>query len=465
MRPSTLLISLLALGTACSARQRVGLVDVDAGTPKNEDARVDVSEPDAAADGLNADSPLELDATLNPSDAATDAPDASSMEDDAGSLCEADLLNDLENCGRCGNVCTTPYCIGGICRSTNTTVSRVRINSYHSCFTSADGLVYCWGMNSAGQLGVPSAGNRNTPTLASMLSGIIADTGAGANSTCVLREDGDVSCFGDNGFGQLGVAATGGPTPYVVPGLWETIALAVGDFHVCALRDDHTLRCWGFEGANGRTTSSYVPAEITGLSDVESAASGWMHSCAVYSGGEVACWGRNSESQLGDGTSTFSATPVQVVGISNAIQVSAGNSHSCALDATNTAWCWGQNNHGQLGDGTTTNHATPVQVLLENITRIEAAGSHTCALSLGQVYCWGWGDFGQIGDGNYLDRHLPTAATGMNGVVDLSSHGLHNCALKDDGTLWCWGENNFGELGPGVATSSSTSLPVEVPLP
>ena len=77
------------------------------------------------------------------------------------------------------------------------------------------------------------------------------------------------------------------------------------------------------------------------------------HGCAVMQDGTVRCWGFNLYGQLGNGTIVNSSTPVQVSGISNARAVDAGFHHTVALLEDGAVWTWGRNDFGQLGNGST----------------------------------------------------------------------------------------------------------------
>ena len=64
--------------------------------------------------------------------------------------------------------------------------------------------VSCWGNNGSGQLGDGTTTNRNTPTQTSSLGTdrtAVAIT-AGRFHTCAILDDGSVSCWGYNSYGQ-----------------------------------------------------------------------------------------------------------------------------------------------------------------------------------------------------------------------------------------------------------------------
>src|SRR6266513_1602291 len=78
----------------------------------------------------------------------------------------------------------------------------------------------------------------------------------GGYHTCARLHTGLVKCWGDNFFGQLGLADTnsrgdganemGDQLPAVALGSGRTaVQLAVGDAYTCALLDNSEIKCWG----------------------------------------------------------------------------------------------------------------------------------------------------------------------------------------------------------------------------
>ena len=80
---------------------------------------------------------------------------------------------------------------------------------------------------------------------------------AGIRHTCAILADHTLRCWGKGLAGRLGygsdatiLSAAAAPPVNLGPGRYA-LAIAAGDFHTCAILDDHTVKCWGF-GANGR---------------------------------------------------------------------------------------------------------------------------------------------------------------------------------------------------------------------
>ncbi|MFT3693183.1 MAG: hypothetical protein QM831_08580 [Kofleriaceae bacterium] len=192
-------------------------------------------------------------------------------------------------------------------------------------------------------------------------------------------------------------------------------------------------------------------------------ASGDQHVCAVRSDGAVWCWGRNESGELGDNTTDDSSTPVQVMLASPATAVVAGDAFTCAITSDTAVWCWGDNSYGQLGDGTTTSGKQPVMVKnLTGVTQIIAGSAHTCAIANGGVSCWGANGYGQLGDGTNNDSKFPVAVGGLTGVGAIAAGGNTSCAIAN-GKLSCWGDGENGQLANGANDDHNTPVAITTP--
>jgi len=290
-----------------------------------------------------------------------------------------------------------------------------------------------------------------------------------------VNQDGTVSCWGANPFGQIGNGTTGAAfSPALVSGVINAVAVAAGGAHSCAVLVDGTARCWGANssgqlGDNGVSGGhSLTPVVVSGLANAVAIVAGESHSCALLADGSVRCWGANGAGELGNGTTTNRLTPGPVTGITAAAAVVGGQGHSCVILVDGTARCWGSNSDGQLGDGTTSRRLTPVRVEdgsvegLKDIVAMSGGGSHSCALLVDSTMrCWGDNEFGQLGTGT-TSRSLtpvsPVTSTGtLTNVVGISASFFHTCALLADGSGRCWGRNASGRLGNGDVADQLTA--------
>jgi alpha-tubulin suppressor-like RCC1 family protein len=69
------------------------------------------------------------------------------------------------------------------------------------------------------------------------------------------------------------------------------------------------VACWGQPAGATPLDDVLVPQRVPGLADIVALAGGWYHVCALRSDGTVLCWGDNGSNQLGDGTTEARDTP------------------------------------------------------------------------------------------------------------------------------------------------------------
>lgn len=253
----------------------------------------------------------------------------------------------------------------------------VAVGDRHACVTTDSGEVDCWGRNFHGQLGDGTTEDSEAPTRASgaLIGRTATSAAAGGFHSCALTTDGDIWCWGRNTAGQLGDGTTtNSSTPVQVSRPAPDVAftsVTAGFQHTCATASDGKAYCWGRNDhgqlGDGATLSASTPVAVAWPADapaLTSVSAGKWHTCGVAGDGRAWCWGRNDAGQLGNGTTDDSSLPVQVGGQVAAeplVSVSAGTRHTCAAGQNSLAYCWGANGAGQLGDGTTTSSTTPVR--------------------------------------------------------------------------------------------------------
>jgi alpha-tubulin suppressor-like RCC1 family protein len=198
----------------------------------------------------------------------------------------------------------------------------------HSCAVLVDRSLWCWGSADWGQLGTEGDWGvgctvhcKLGPVQVPGLGSDVDDVAAGSGTTCAIRKDGSLWCWGANDVGQLGAV---GPakvfSPTLVAGMdSDVMRVAAGDGVVCALKRDRALWCWGqnFGGqlGNASTSSSDIPLEVSGFAaTVASVSIGWNQTCARTTDGGAWCWGTGSWGELGNGTFGAAFAPQPVLG-------------------------------------------------------------------------------------------------------------------------------------------------------
>ncbi len=332
---------------------------------------------------------------------------------------------------------------------------------------------------------------------------------AGDRTTCAVLSNGNLKCFGDNQYGQLGQGTQGPfdrvgdepgemaalPPVDLGPGRTAT-AVSAGAYaglfssapH-CAILDNGTVKCWGSGtfGQLGQDSSDTIgdqPGEVAFLPPVNlgpgrtatAVSAGQGHTCALLDNGTVKCWGfgptlgQGTSSDLGDEPGEMAALSAIDLGTGRtATAISAGSLHTCALLDNGTAKCWGSNGSGQLGRDTINDTIGDAPGEMgDNLpainlgagrtaTAISAGKHHTCAiLDNGSVKCWGSNLSGQLGQDSTADLGDQLGEMAALQPIDLgagrtataiSTGAAQTCAILDNGTVKCWGSGSAGALG------------------
>ena len=394
-------------------------------------------------------------------------------------------------------------------------VVQIAAGGDQTCALIADGTVRCWGQNTFGEIGVGAlvdggfdASAILSPTQVPGVTGateiITTDWGRSGGGkaglgfsafSCARIGATDVTCWGDDTFGQLGRgdASTGtfpNPTPKNV-GITGATQISADGRDICALVAGGALTCWGFDrvgelGLAFATTNESNPTPASFALDAGAAtqiALGRYHSCALLASGQVQCWGENGESELGGADAgPEGKVPQLVPGVFNVVELKSSGYTTCGRTSAGAVVCWGRSNMGQLGRdaGVGVDSDGPGFVDLpagRTAMHIGVATSHACAiLDDDSVWCWGrnfstgngnpgfgapGGQIGPSPEGGCTSS--PQKINGLAGkVLQIVGGYAHTCALIQGGSVQCWGSNHAGELGTGTADELAHPTPTTV---
>jgi alpha-tubulin suppressor-like RCC1 family protein/signal transduction histidine kinase len=377
-------------------------------------------------------------------------------------------------------------------------ISHVSAGNSHTCGIY-EGISYCWGNNTYGQIGDSTINASTSPVQVVMdgaLSGkILQSVSVGTSFSCALATDGTVACWGRNDAGQLGNGTlVNSRVPVAIKSSGalagkSIISLTAGGSNACVVASDNRAYCWG-ENASGQLgnntttqSSEAVPVTVTGAisgKTIVSVSTSSSFSCAVSSEGIAYCWGSNSLGQLGNndmGVNSLVPVQVDMTGViagKSISTLSIGSNFACVTTNDTRAACWGRNLYGQLGNGNKMDAPAPVLVnntgALENekIRSINAGSSMSCAVTISfKATCWGLNTNGQLGDGTTSNSIVPvnvSTESVLSGkkITSVSSKGAYTCATSYDGRSYCWGTNSNGQFGNGTTTSTLTAGPTNI---
>jgi alpha-tubulin suppressor-like RCC1 family protein len=354
--------------------------------------------------------------------------------------------------GQLGNS-APPSCLSLQCSATPVPVAPVNVSfslQFQSisagfsftCGVDAGSVAWCWGDDTFGSLGSTSG-----PFPPSRVGGApfasahkFQSVSAGFQHACGVTTDNLMFCWGDNTHGQLGIGGTnpaGPPSQVNLPGkLWSKVSAGV--FHTCAITTDSQMYCWGSD-ENGELaidftatkTDTCVPGDATSfcvrvptnpVPPLNGASGSWDRVSAGggftcgrdANGGKTFCWGKNDGGQLGSGS--ISSTPLGFSAVNfNPVlaRLASAVSYTCAIpfivNGPADAVCWGSAPFlGVPWPSNNTNSANPL--LIPGIVFFDTAPGydHMCALDRdGAVWCWGFGTDGQLGNGSFTDSRVP----------------------------------------------------------
>ena len=261
---------------------------------------------------------------------------------------------------------------------------------------------------------------------------------AGDNHTCVIGGCGTISCWGDDGAGQISdVPRKGGFVQLTASGDY-TCAL-VGDLdgtngHVPG---EHRAHCWGGPGHAPPSDRTY-----------RRLMAGADFGCGITDGrngqsaGQVECWG-NAPANLPSGGGNT--------------RPGAGDAHGCvARSQGSEIECFGDDAYGQSSPP-----AQPWEIGTGTTAQLIRGGArHTCVIASGYLGCFGDDyDLQSSGHDAHPTQPGPWATEIVEGLwqfpgaawrdVDAGEH--HTCAIDESGSgrpVYCWGSDPYGEASP-----------------
>eukprot|EP00301_Raphidiophrys_heterophryoidea_P022040 c6292_g1_i1.p1 GENE.c6292_g1_i1~~c6292_g1_i1.p1 ORF type:complete len:436 (-),score=95.26 c6292_g1_i1:316-1623(-) len=279
----------------------------------------------------------------------------------------------------------------------NTRIVYVCAGFAHTLAVTDAGVAYGWGSNDKGQLGLEGFTATYTPTVITGLMGKkVVRVSCGYDTSVAVTDRGLVYTFGDNSMGQLGL---GHKRP--MTGVSQVVALAdtvivqaeAGWAHVLALDEQGVAYGWG-DNSLGQLGLGFKDSPVLEVSPIERLrdkgvyflATGYFHSFVLTDSGMVYGFGSNDHGQLGVYDKFDRDIPVAVplLSMRNVTHISAGATHSIVATGNNRVYTFGANTEGQLGTANFESKLRPVAVEMEQKRIYEVLAGYQFSLILAE---------------------------------------------------------------------------------
>ncbi|KAJ2953823.1 hypothetical protein O0L34_g1451 [Tuta absoluta] len=256
-----------------------------------------------------------------------------------------------------------------------------------SCGVNDTQLLFVWGSNSNGQLGLPKE-HFSDPVKPVRLQVNACSVSMGLRHTAIINSKGEVWVTGDGKHGQLGLGndVLNSDRFQQVPKIGKISHIACGQNHTVSWSsEEHALYVWG-DNKHGQLLLSidkfkkiFVPQkiDIDVKKEVKKLLSGWTNVLMWLENGELLTWGRNNYGQLGtEEPFTGKIIKIKLPDERYVQDIALGSEHTICLATDNTIWAWGWNEHANTGTDAGECVMAPTQVNIRGkITQIYAGGA------------------------------------------------------------------------------------------
>lgn len=346
---------------------------------------------------------------------------------------------------KCADGVCSEEALGGSIGAPTLSELEMAIGEDHACLLR-DGQVFCWGDNSAGQLGHGPGPDLSIPQRVTELSDVVG-IATGSFTSGAVTKDGRVHLWGQSGAGTI-PAPGDSSRPLGVETVNPASALCIATSHACALDSSKTkIECWGTV-AGVALTQKVVTVDRT----IAAVSCGVDATVVQMTDGTVWTAGAGSALGRGEGAAT-SEQPIAVPSLTGIVAVASHREAYFALRSDGTGFAWGESRGAEI-NGQPSGTAIPVALepRFSGFSRVVVGVHHACGLANGDVRCWGGNEWGQLGRSNKetVVSSEPLAILLPARAVKLWAGGSMTCARLETGHVYCWGANDNGQLGIGT---------------
>ncbi len=274
-------------------------------------------------------------------------------------------------------------------------VTQVVCGANHTMCVTATSLVFAWGDNSYGQLGLGDVRNRKSPALVNGLWALpVRQLAAGVSHSAALTSNGFLFTWGDASQGQLG------------------LPLSAEEANTVAMNRTASERRRNARRVNQRFVQTMLDMGIpedqaelalmeTGNVGVEVAAE-WLFSVPA----DVLESHLSGDSMMMDSpTASLDATPLSILQHTGIVNI-------------------------------------PRRVPLQKVRSVATGAHHTLACTDDDVYSWGCNSHGQLGNGNFKNEKHPYNIACLTGckITQAAAGSRHSVFLSVDGSIYACGD-------------------------
>ncbi len=260
-------------------------------------------------------------------------------------------------------------------------IQQLAMGSRHTLALSSNGIVYAWGSNLFGQLGVDNfkegklkQGRIDIQQLKALQKEFILLVAAGGEHSAVITKDGKLFLFGRNDDGQLGTGDFASRTaPFFIKEVPNAVHVACGGAHTIAVQQSGQMYAWGRNNF-GQLGVGDFKTRITPCAIIVPS-SFW---CDSYDFTTV------SESYQDDVCVGSTLQSLKLPLNASVVRVIASERNSVAITVDKNMFVWGSNEYNQLGVGpretvglTFNKPVLAVSMYGKNITSLAAGKAHT----------------------------------------------------------------------------------------
>ena len=288
-------------------------------------------------------------------------------------------------------------------------IKMIDCSAYHVLYLDFDGSVFSFGENYQGQLGLGKNYNKFSKVYIPQKIDIplCKQIACGSFFSICLTEDNLLYSFGGNITGQLGLNTNQNETynsPQLIPNLHNIEYIVCGEFHSICKTYDNTYYGWGCnfysQLGHDECRTYYKPTRCANYPDnIISIKCANTYTLLLTLEGNVYSFGNNDSRNLGFNDIEQINTPTLIRNIPEIRRIECGYCHFMCIDVNNDLWLFGKNDYGQLGLGDEKNRYTPIKhPTLSNIMDISSRGDSTFIKTLDhKIYAFGNNEYSQLG--------------------------------------------------------------------